>query len=163
MSNNKLGIFLAGGLTGAAIALLCAPRSGRESRAMVSAKLNEAWGEAQDLGAQGAAGVQQAYQSAVTRGQDVVQNVASKGQEVYGAASSRVQEVVGSAPAGVHNDELREKIEAARQRIAAQVAENAERSQAADDGAIPVTEAAAETAYVVIETTEPAAAEGAQA
>ena len=159
MSDNKLGIFLAGGLAGAAIALLCAPRSGRETRVMVSAKLNEAWGEAQDLGAQSAAGVQQAYQSAVTRGQDVVQNVASKGHDVYDAASTRVHEVVSSAPAGVRNDELREKIEAARQRIASQVAENAEQSQVAEGAALEVDAVEPDPAYVVIETP----AEGAQA
>ena len=155
MSNNKLGIFLAGGLTGAVIALLCAPRSGRESRAMVSAKLNDAWGEAQDLGAQGAAGVQQAYQSAVSRGQDVVQNVASKGHDAYDAASARVHEAVASAPAGARNDELREKIEAARQRIASQVAENAEQSQAA--------EAESANAYVVVEAAAEVPVEGEQA
>ena len=140
MSDNKLGIFLAGGLAGAAVALLVAPRSGRETRALVADTVNEAWGEAQELGSQGAASAQQAYQSAVERGQNVAQNVADKGQEVYGKASARVREAAdGVQPAfSQKNDELRDKIEAARQRIASQVAQNAEESQIATGGVVEV-------------------------
>ena len=100
---NKLGAFLAGGLAGAVIALLYAPRSGQETRAMVTDKMNNAWGEAQELGAQASANAQHMYQEATAKGQDFAQNVAekgqqfasaaqSKGQELYGAAASRVQE-----------------------------------------------------------------------
>ena len=45
---NKFGAFLAGGLAGAVVALLYAPRSGQETRAMVTDKMSAAWGEAQD-------------------------------------------------------------------------------------------------------------------
>ena len=41
--------FLAGGLAGAVVALLYAPRSGQETRAMVTDKMSAAWGEAQEL------------------------------------------------------------------------------------------------------------------
>ena len=58
---NKFGAFLAGGLAGAAIALLYAPRAGRETRAMVTDKMNDAWGEAQELGSQAAGNVQHLY------------------------------------------------------------------------------------------------------
>ena len=46
---NKFGAFLAGGLAGAVVALLYAPRSGQETRAMVTDKMSAAWGEAQDV------------------------------------------------------------------------------------------------------------------
>ena len=49
---NKFGAFLAGGLAGAVVALLYAPRSGQETRAMVTDKMSAAWGEAQELGSQ---------------------------------------------------------------------------------------------------------------
>ena len=158
---NKLGVFLAGGLVGAVAALLCAPRTGSETRNMVAEKANAVWGEAQELGAQTASTAQQVVedvagadaaartqtfaQDAVARGQNVVSAVASKGQEIYGAAASRVQEVKGGVkPAPDSADDLREKIEAARARIAAQVARNAEESAAAASEEIPVEVAQSE-------------------
>ena len=154
---NKLGAFLAGGLAGAVIALLYAPRSGQETRAMVTDKMNNAWGEAQELGAQASANAQHMYQEATAKGQDFAQNVAekgqqfasaaqSKGQELYGAAASRVQEAAENIkPAfSEKNDELREKIEAARQRIASQVAKNAEAAQGFADTAKDKADQAAE-------------------
>ena len=127
---NKLGVFLAGGLVGAVAALLCAPRTGSETRNMVAEKANAVWGEAQELGAQTASTAQQVVeevagpeaatrtqsfaQDAVAKGQNVVSAVASKGQEIYGAAASRVQEAKsGVKPAPDGTDDLREKIEAA--------------------------------------------------
>ena len=89
---NKFGAFLAGGLAGAVVALLYAPRSGQETRAMVTDKMSAAWGEAQELGSQAGANMQHAYQDAASKGQEVVQDVAAKGQELYGQATQRVQE-----------------------------------------------------------------------
>lgn len=123
---NKLGVFLAGGLVGAVAALLCAPRTGSETRNMVAEKANAVWGEAQELGAQTASTAQQVVedvagpeaatrtqsfaQDAVAKGQNVVSAVASKGQEIYGAAASRVQEAKsGVKPAPDGTDDLREK------------------------------------------------------
>ena len=127
---NKFGAFLAGGLAGAVVALLYAPRSGQETRAMVTDKMSAAWGEAQELGSQAGANMQHAYQDAASKGQEVVQDVAAKGQELYGQATQRVQEAADNIkPAfSQKNDELRDKIEAARQRIASQVAKNAEQA-----------------------------------
>lgn len=156
---NKLGVFLAGGLVGAAAALLCAPRSGRETRTLVADKVNEAWGEAQNLGTQAGSNVQQAYQTATARGQEVAQGAVARGQEfaqaaqargqqIYGQATARVQEVASNINPGFgqRDDELRAKIEAARQRIANQVAQNAEQSSAAAESTIPVSPEATEAA-----------------
>lgn len=129
--SKKLGAFVLGGLVGAAVALLYAPRPGNETRAIVSEKVNLAWGGAQELGAQAQVGAQQAYQAAVARGQEVAQDVAARSQEFYGQAQARVQEAAGVVKPVIadRNDQLREKIEAARQRIAAQVARNAQESE----------------------------------
>ena len=75
---NKFGAFLAGGLAGAVVALLYAPRSGQETRAMVTDKMSAAWGEAQELGSQAGANMQHAYQDAASKGQEVVQDVAPR-------------------------------------------------------------------------------------
>ncbi len=146
---NKLGTFLLGGLTGAVIALLYAPRSGKETRAIVTERVNEAWGEAQEIGSQAAGNVQQAYQGA-----------AANAQDFYGVATARVHEAADNIkPVFTQkNDELREKIESARQRIASQVVKNMEESQEVAEDAIPVVaeveEAASEEAIASEENSE---------
>lgn len=191
---NKFGAFLAGGLAGAALALLYAPRSGRETRSLVTERVGAAWGEAQEFGSQAAEGAQQVYQEvsakgqefahtatakgqefvqnattkgqevaqdaaakgrevaqdAMVKGREIAQDAATKGQEVYGAAAARVQSAAEQVkPAfSERNDDLRDKIEAARQRIAAQVMKNAEESR---DAAANTIDAQPE---VVVESVE---------
>lgn len=156
--SNKLGIFLAGGVAGAAVALLCAPRTGQEARTLVAEKVNAAWGQAQTIGADAGTNAQHAYQNVAARGQEVVSNVQAKGQEVADQASARVREVASNfKPAFTQdNDELREKIEAARQRIASQVAKNAEESGEAAEAPVEV---AAEAVEAEAEAEAPAEAE----
>ena len=158
---NKLGIFLAGGAIGAAIALLYAPRTGSETRAIVAEAANEAWGQAQDFGTQAAVRGQEVYADAVVQGQRAYSQAQDFGQSVYTNVSSASQvagvraaavgkQAYEDAKAGVQaaakrmqatanqvrpifsekNDELRSKIDAARERIAAQVAKNAEAAHA---------------------------------
>ena len=145
--SNKLGIFLAGGVVGAVAALLCAPRTGQEARTMVAEKVNAAWGQAQSISSDAGVNAQQVYQSATARGQEVVSSVQAKGQEVAGQAAARVREVASNLKPSFtqDNDELRDKIEAARQRIASQVAKNAEETgQVTEEVVEPAAEAAAE-------------------
>lgn len=144
---------------GGAIALLYAPRTGKESRELVCEKVNAVWGEAKDWTSSAPAGVHDAFQTAVSRGDSLLHDMSEKGQkfaetarekgqqfadnarergaqfaetarekgqQAYSAVTSRVT----GAPASLDdaNDELREKIEAARQRISDQVIRNAEES-----------------------------------
>lgn len=138
----KFGAFLAGGLAGAAIALLYAPRPGEETRAIVTDKMSTAWSDVQEKGIQAAENVQQVYQEATIKGQQFAKEAQEKGQqfakeaqekgqEFRTQATARVQEAAGTIkPAfSQKNDDLRDKIEAARQRIAAQVARNTGESQ----------------------------------
>ena len=130
---SKIGSFITGAAIGALAAILFAPQTGEQTRALVAEKANAFAGEAKDLGANLPDAAQDAFKSAQL-----------KGQEFVADAQSRVKEVAGQ-PAEVDSDDLREKIEAARQRIAAQVMENAEQSKAVDIAA----EAAEATAEVV--------------
>ena len=147
----KLGAFILGGLVGGAIALLYAPRTGKESREMVCEKVNAVLGEAKDWTSGAPAGVHDAFQTAVSRGDSLLRDVSEKGQQfaetarvrgqqfaetarergqqAYSAVASRVT----GAPAQFDsaNDDLRDKIEAARQRISDQVIRNAEESTCA--------------------------------
>lgn len=122
----KVSSFITGAAVGALAALLLAPQAGEQTRALVTEKANAVVGEAKDFGSGFPAAAQDAIKS------------------VQGKATGAVKGATGqAAPAAstVADDELREKIEAARQRIAAQVAANAEQSKAA---AADVAEAAAE-------------------
>ena len=62
---NKFGAFIVGGLVGAGVALLCAPRKGVETRALVADKASAAFGQAQTLGGQAAERSQEFYSEAV--------------------------------------------------------------------------------------------------
>lgn len=150
---NKIGPFVVGGLIGAAVALLYAPRSGDETRAIVSDKVNTVWGEAQEKGAQAQANVQQFYHDATTKGQQAYQEATAKGQMVYDSATTRVQETAENIKPvfSEKSDELRGKIEAARQRIASQVAKNAGEARDTAKETIPVAAQAATSAVDSIE------------
>ena len=131
---SKIGPFITGAALGALAALLFAPQTGEKTRALVAEKANAVAGEAKDFGAGFPGSAQDAFKAATKKGQGFVAD-----------AQARVKEVAGGQPAEVDSDDLREKIEAARQRIAAQVMENAEASKAVD------VEGAKETAAEVVE------------
>lgn len=155
---SKLGSFALGAALGAGIALLYAPQKGEDTRALLCEKANAVWGEAKDFAGSAGVNAQSAYQTAQARGGEVFNNVSSsatrfaqdttsrvsdfaqgavsRGKEIYSGAASQAQEAAQEAkPVFTDaNDDLREKIEAARQRIAAQVVQNAEESK----GAAPV-------------------------
>lgn len=113
----KISSFLTGAALGAAAALLLAPQAGEQTRTLITEKATAVAGEAKDFGA-GLPGV----------AQDVVKTAQDKAMGVVGMATGAEAAPAASTAA---DDELREKIEAARQRIAAQVKENAEQAQAA--------------------------------
>ena len=120
---SKITPFVIGALLGAGIATLYAPKAGEQTRALIAEKANALWGEAKDFSA-GVPGAAQDAKSVREKGVDLVKDAPSKIQDFTKGAT-------GAAPAQ-DSDELREKIEAARQRIAAQVKENAEQSKAVD-------------------------------
>ncbi len=123
----RFGTFVIGGLVGTIVGLLVAPRPGRETRAIIADRANSFIGDAQGWGEQ-----------AVSRGTSVVGGIASdvvaRGQNVV----ENVQEATGNVDPifRENNDELRDKIDAARQRIAEQVAKNAEESAGKADDVI---------------------------
>lgn len=155
---NKFGYFLIGSLVGAVATLLAAPRVGEQTRAKVAERANAVVGDAREWGTQASAGVQNIYQQVAAKSAEVMSGVAAKGQA---AAEGAQCATCTTAPQAVdRTDELREKIEAARQRIAAQVAKNAERAAAAEEAiaaeavvveaeAAPIEEPAAEVAEVI--------------
>ena len=121
----RISSFVTGAALGVIAALLLAPQTGEQTRALVAEKANAVTGEAKDFGAGFPAAAQDAIKSAQEKAASLTKGVAAP-----------------AAPAAsVADDELREKIEAARQRIAAQVAANAEATKAAAE---EVQEAVAE-------------------
>ena len=120
----RISSFLLGGAIGACVALAFAPKTGEETRALVAEKANAFAGEAMDFGAGLPGSAQDAFNSVREKGSSLVSDAQVKAKDVAGKASD------------TNPDELREKIEAARQRIAAQVMENAEKAKEADAGEV---------------------------
>ena len=132
----RISSFFTGAAIGALAALVFAPKTGEQTRAFVAEKANAVMGEVKDFGS-GMPGVaQDVLKTASDKGADFVNSAVGKAKEVASPASA-------SAPVA-SDDELREKIEAARKRIAAQVAENAEASKAVEVAA-SAAEAVAES------------------
>lgn len=115
----KIKPLIIGAVLGAGAALLLAPQSGEKTRALVAEKANAFADEAKD------------FSSALPSfAQDAVKDATEMGQGVVADLQSRVKDATGTRVEEIDSDELREKIEAARRRIAAQVMENAEQSKA---------------------------------
>ena len=121
----RISSFVTGAALGVIAALLLAPQTGEQTRALVAEKANAVTGEAKDFGAGFPASAQDAIKSAQEKAASLTKGAAAPAAPAASAA----------------DDELREKIEAARKRIAAQVAANAEATKAAAE---EVQEAVAE-------------------
>ena len=141
----RFATFLVGGLVGAGIALLATPRTGEENRALINDTLNENYPDAMKAAR---ATTNQLVDAAATTSTKVINTVVDKGAEVKKGLTSRVEQ---TAPAVVEkNDELRDKIDAARERIAAQVAKNAEAVHDTAVDAVPVAMDAAKNAKTAV-------------
>ncbi len=125
MGSNKLGVFVLGGVVGAGLALLYAPRPGVETRAVVASKANETLDSVRDLGLVGECLCQEAadfyddatalYEDALAQGAEALEYSA----EVLADAQEETLVEIGNM-----SNELRAKIMEARDRIAAQVAKD---------------------------------------
>jgi len=168
----RLGYLLFGAAAGVAAGLLYAPRTGEETRALVADKANEAWGTAQQYGSEASERGQQiysdlsanasaAYQSASETARNVYSQASETAQSAFAGAQQRVQDFrEQSGPVVAEkSDELREKIDAARQRIANQVAKNAEEAQNAMSEKIPAAADAAVDAVASVRSVVDSAAQ----
>lgn len=163
----KLATFLIGGVVGVAAGLLFSPRSGAENRAMLNGVINEKSANITIPPAVQDKADQFASAAAVTSTK-AINTVIDKGQEVYRGASAKVQAVSPVANQVFESgDDLREKIDAARERIATQVAKNAEAvHDAAVDkipGAVDAVAGATEAAKGAANTAKEAAVNAATA
>ena len=133
--------FITGGVVGAVAALLLAPAKGSDTRKQVVETIQEKVPQTVQL----QKSASQFIDTAAKTSTNVINTAIDKGTEVKRDLTARVSSM---APAGGNaadaNDELRAKIDAARERIAAQVAKNAEAIQDAAVDKIPqVVDAAA--------------------
>lgn len=134
---SKFGCFasgvVVGALGGGIAALLLTPKTGEENRALVADYATNIANNAQSYSDQVAASFQDGIKQASTVGGNFVGNVKSTVENAGTQFNDR-------------NDELRAKIEAARDRIAQQVKKNAEQDEAEDDEVSPAEVESEETA-----------------
>lgn len=134
---SKFGCFasgvVVGALGGGIAALLLTPKTGEENRALVADCATNIANNAQSYSDQVAASFQDGIKQASTVGGNFVGNVKSTVETAGTQFNDR-------------NDELRAKIEAARDRIAQQVKKNAEQDEAEDDEVSPAEVESEETA-----------------
>lgn len=156
---SKFTSFVLGGLLGAGIALFLTPRTGEQNRALVTERANALAGEAKGFADKMPDSIQSTYRNAVDQGSNFVNSAVEKGTDLVNGAATRVKEVAGQVSDDANADELREKIEAARQRIASQVMENAEQSKAAAAKVTDAVEKAVEAAGKKVEDAADAVSE----
>lgn len=153
----RFGTLLLGGVIGAGIALLATPRTGAENRALITDSLNENYPEAMKAVTTTANQVVDVAASTSTK---AINTVWDKGAEVKKGLTSRAEQ---TAPVVAEkNDELRDKIDAARERIAAQVAKNAEAVQDTAADKVPAAVDAAKNAGTAVKEAAQSATEAAK-
>lgn len=140
----KFVSFVIGGIIGAAAGLLLSPRTGAENRAKLSEALNENVKIEVPANVQEKAG--QFVDAAASTSQKVINTVVDNGSDAYKNVVSRVNQNPTVQAFNDNGDELRQKIDAARERIATQVAKNAEAARDAAVDKIPVAIDAAQGA-----------------
>lgn len=96
-----LGAFLLGGIVGAVLGMLFAPRSGKENREFVAEKAKDYWGEGKEL-----------YETGREKVHEVYETGREKVSGVYETSREKATETA---------DELRVKIDSARDRLREQV------------------------------------------
>lgn len=136
--------FVIGGIIGATAGLLLSPRTGAENRAKLSEALNENVKIEVPTNVQEKAG--QFVDAAASTSQKVINTVVDNGSDAYKNVVSRVNQNPTVQAFNDNGDELRQKIDAARERIATQVAKNAEAARDAAVDKIPVAIDAAQGA-----------------
>ena len=136
-----------GGAVGAALGILYAPRAGKKTREMLAEKTEALWGEEAQNEGTILGEVAKTTKTAIDAGQSVIRGaaespvgeaakgVADKGVEFAKTAKDTANEFSKTNVRPVFsekNDELRKKIDAARTKIAAQVAQNIDEDQNLD-------------------------------
>ena len=130
---------LIGGVVGAAAAFLFTPRNGAENRAVLADKLAAS---ADKIPAEVKERANSAVASLASGSTVAINTVVDNGSEALKVVKGKVQPIPAAveqaaAPALSEADDLREKIDAARERIATQVAKNAEAVQDAAVDKVP--------------------------
>ena len=119
---------LIGGAVGAALGVLYAPQAGEKTRATLADKADKLWGEEAQANGTVLGEVAKTTKSAFNAGQEFVAStpVAEKVSEAAKTAKAQVENFKNDNVSPVFsekNDELRKKIDAARQKISNQTKE----------------------------------------
>ena len=146
----RIAALIVGGIIGAGIMAVTAPKSGKETREQVVNSLNDLKSQAAAANAEG--GVEQVVTEFAAKGKDLANDVMAGTEEAVASASARVQDAAADITGTADSEDLKRKIEEARARIVDQVMKNAEESRESVAGQV-VTEAE-EAAEAVVESVE---------
>lgn len=97
--------FIVGGLTGAVVALLFAPQSGEETRALIKDKSIELRDKAQHSAEETLARAEAAAQEARARADELARQLREKGTQAYTTARERGKAAVETLRKGKKSDE----------------------------------------------------------
>lgn len=159
----KFATFLVGGVVGAAAAFFLSPRSGADNRSYVSS----AMGGKVQIPASVQEKASQLVGAAASTSTTVINTVVDNAADARKNVADRMSTITPPAVSSLNSngDELREKIDAARERIATQVAKNAEAARDAAVDKVPVVidaaQGAAQAAQGAAATAKDAAANAA--
>jgi len=159
MAKGRLTAFLVGGVIGAAAALLFAPRSGKETRAFLTDKAEELWGEGADLYSQGfervkaeAANVQRTAAQANEELKSKIENARSAIAEQIAKNAQSARDAINSQiPLGADKitqeaDVVKGQIDDAADKIKSAAADLASKDAAAEDNIFSAAEDAVSAA-----------------
>ncbi|MDR0308706.1 MAG: YtxH domain-containing protein [Coriobacteriales bacterium] len=151
----KITSFIIGGVAGAALGLLFAPRSGSETRAIVAEKVDECWGKSQDFYNQSVtriqAGVSKIQPEIARRGDElrekidnartiIADQVARNAQSARNAINDRVP---------VAAEKVTQAVDSARNQIDSAASALRGRATNLSEGAVPAVAAVAPSAQAI--------------
>lgn len=131
------GAFLLGGLVGAVLGLLFAPRSGKETRDLIADRAEDYWGQGVEMYETGKDKAAEVYATGREKATEIYETGREKATEIYSVGRERVAD---------QGESIKGKIDSARTRLQEQVAKSTEGAKDKLGNAVPAAQGAVDKA-----------------